>query len=60
MKPCHPYSSKTSNTYLGLDPSCKAILEKEANIATWGDLLEYYPYKYVDRSRIYRIIDLYR
>ena len=33
-------------------------MEKEANIATWGDLLEYYPYKYVDRSRIYRIIDL--
>lgn len=42
----------------GVGPKRKAILEKEANIATWGDLLEYYPYKYVDRSRIYRIIDL--
>ena len=42
----------------GVGPKRKAILEKEANITTWGDLLEYYPYKYVDRSRIYRIIDL--
>lgn len=42
----------------GVGPKRKAILEKEASIATWGDLLEYYPYKYVDRSRIYRIIDL--
>ncbi len=42
----------------GVGPKRKAILEKEANIATWSDLLEYYPYKYVDRSRIYRIIDL--
>lgn len=42
----------------GVGPKRKAILEKEANIATWGDLLEYYPYKYVDRSRIYRIMDL--
>lgn len=42
----------------GVGPKRKAILEKEASIATWGDLLEYYPYKYVDRSRIYRILDL--
>ena len=33
-------------------------MEKELQISTWGDLLEYYPYKYVDRSRIYRIGEL--
>ncbi len=34
------------------------ILNNELNIRTWGDLLEYYPYKYVDRSKIYPIREL--
>ena len=42
----------------GVGPKRKEILEKELQISTWGDLLEYYPYKYVDRSRIYRIDEL--
>lgn len=42
----------------GVGPQRKAILNKELNISTWGDLLEYYPYKYVDRSRIYKITEL--
>ena len=42
----------------GVGPKRKEILEKELQISTWGDLLEYYPYKYVDRSRIYRIGEL--
>lgn len=42
----------------GVGPKRKEILHKELNISTWGDLLEYYPYKYVDRSRIYRIDEL--
>lgn len=33
-------------------------MNRELNIHTWGDLLEYYPYKYVDRSKIYRINEL--
>lgn len=46
-------------TYLpGVGPHRKEILSKELNIHTFGDLLEYYPYKYVDRSRLYRIADL--
>lgn len=39
----------------GVGPRRKALLEKELGIKTYEDLLEYYPYKYVDRSRIYRI-----
>ena len=42
----------------GVGPKRKEILEKELHISTWGDLLEYYPYKYVDRSRIYRTTEL--
>lgn len=42
----------------GVGPRRKEILEKELHIRSWQDLLEYYPYKYVDRSRIYAIREL--
>lgn len=42
----------------GVGPRRTEILNKELNIHTWRDLLEYYPYKYVDRSRIYAIDEL--
>lgn len=42
----------------GVGPNRKDIFNKELDIRTWGDLLEYYPYKYVDRSRIYAIHEL--
>ncbi len=42
----------------GVGPRKKEILSKELNINTFGDLLEYYPYKYVDRTQIYRIAQL--
>ena len=42
----------------GVGPRRKTLLEKEAGIKTYGQLLEYYPYKYVDRSRVYSINEL--
>lgn len=39
-------------------PKKKEILSKELGIQTWRDLLEHFPYKYVDRSRIYRISEI--
>ena len=36
-----------------MGPRRTELLNKELGIATWGDLLEHFPYKYVDRSRIY-------
>lgn len=42
----------------GVGPHRKEILEKELGIKSWADLLEYYPYKYIDRSRIYTISEL--
>ena len=41
-----------------MGPRRTEILQKELGISTWGQLLEYYPYKYVDRSRIYSIDEL--
>lgn len=42
----------------GVGPKRKEILSKELGINSYNDLLEYYPYKYVDRSRIYTINEL--
>ena len=36
----------------------KEILSKELGIRSYGDLQEYYPYKYVDRSKIFHISEL--
>ena len=42
----------------GVGPKRKEMLNKELGIQTFGDLLEYYPYKYVDRRRIYLTTEL--
>ncbi|MDE6778853.1 MAG: ATP-dependent DNA helicase RecG [Alistipes sp.] len=34
------------------------ILEKEAGIRTLDDMLHYYPFRYVDRTKVYRIGDI--
>ena len=46
-------------TYLtGAGPKKTAVLARELGIETYAGLLEYYPYKYVDRSRVYRICQM--
>lgn len=42
----------------GVGPRWKKILKEELGIETYGDLLTYYPYKYVDRSRVYLIREM--
>ena len=42
----------------GVGPNRKKMLSNELGIETYGDLLEYYPYKYIDRSKIYTIHEL--
>lgn len=42
----------------GVGPSRKKILTTELGISTFGDLLMYFPYKYVDRSRLYTVKEL--
>lgn len=35
-----------------------AVLRKEFNIATFGDLLYYFPYRHIDKSHVYRVSDI--
>ncbi|WP_028897423.1 ATP-dependent DNA helicase RecG [Prevotella sp. HUN102] len=42
----------------GVGPKRKEILSKELGINSYRDLIEYYPYKYVDRTKIYLISEL--
>lgn len=50
---------ETNIAYLpGVGPKRAELLEKELNISTYGDLLYYFPYKYIDRTKFYRISEL--
>ena len=42
----------------GVGPNRKKMLSQELGIETIGDLLQYYPYRHVDRSRLYSIQEL--
>ena len=46
-------------TYLpGIGPQRAKLLEAELGIKTWRDLLYTFPYKHIDRSRLYKIREL--
>ena len=42
----------------GVGPQRAAVLNKELGICSFKDLLYYFPYKYVDRSRLYLIREI--
>ena len=41
----------------GVGPKRAALLRAELGVETFGDLLRIYPFRYIDRSRIYRIAE---
>ena len=43
----------------GVGPQRAAILNKELNIFTYGDLIQYYPLRYEDRTKFYLIRDVH-
>ncbi|MCS2891127.1 ATP-dependent DNA helicase RecG [Parabacteroides faecis] len=50
---------KRSLMYLpGVGPKKAEILRKEAGISSYEDLLFYFPYKYIDRSRFYKVSEI--
>ncbi len=52
-------SLSTDIMYLtGVGPRRAELLKKELNISTIGDLLYFFPYKYVDRSTYYKISEI--
>ena len=49
----------TPLTYLpGVGPKRAEMLEKELRLRTFGDLLYYFPYKHIDRTRLFYIHEL--
>ncbi len=42
----------------GVGPKRGELLKKELGIATFNDLLTFYPFRYVDRSKFYKIIEI--
>ena len=54
-----PDISNTDIQYLpGVGPKKAEILNKELEIFTLDDLLHYYPYKYIDKSRIFYVHEI--
>ncbi len=43
----------------GVGPKRAEILQKELGIKTFYDLIYYYPYKYIDRTKFYKIKDIH-
>lgn len=42
----------------GVGEHRERLLTKELNIRTYGDLLYHFPYKHIDRTRIYKSVEL--
>ena len=42
----------------GVGPKRAELLEAEAGIRTFGDLINYFPYKYIDKTRFYSVREL--
>lgn len=49
---------KAINYLPGIGPARAKMLEAELGIKTWHDLLYTFPYKHIDRSRLYKIREL--
>lgn len=51
--------NKRSIVYLpGVGPKKGEVLQKEAHILSCADLLYFFPYKYIDRSKFYRVAEV--
>lgn len=50
---------ETSITYLtGVGPKRAELLNKELNICSYRDILYYFPYRYIDRTKFYKVAEL--
>ena len=49
---------ETSIDYLkGVGPARADLFKKELHIFTYADLLHHYPFRYIDKSRMYQVKD---
>ncbi len=50
---------ETDITYLkGVGPKRAEVLKKEIGVKVYDDLLNYYPFRYVDKSKIFKVADI--
>jgi len=53
------YNLQSEITYLsGVGPKRAEVLNREISVFTAEDLIYYFPYKYIDRSRFYKVADV--
>ncbi|OON70580.1 ATP-dependent DNA helicase RecG [Hymenobacter sp. CRA2] len=43
----------------GMDTRRADVLAKELNLFTYGDLVQFYPFRYLDRTQFYNVVDLH-
>jgi ATP-dependent DNA helicase RecG len=43
----------------GMDTRRADVLAKELNLFTYGDLVQFYPFRYLDRTQFYHVVDLH-
>lgn len=53
-----PFLSTPIEYLKGVGPKRAELLRKELGFAVFGDLLSHFPFRYVDRTRFYRIRDI--
>tara|TARA_B100000427_G_scaffold291249_1_gene267955 strand:+ start:30 stop:218 length:189 start_codon:yes stop_codon:yes gene_type:complete len=50
---------QTSIEYVkGVGPNRAKLLKEELNILTYRDLLTFFPFRYIDRSKFYKISEI--
>lgn len=54
----HPFFEKPIEFLKGVGPQRGDLLKKELGIYTVGDLITHFPFRYVDRSKFYKIKDI--
>ncbi|MFN5223537.1 MAG: ATP-dependent DNA helicase RecG [Bacteroidota bacterium] len=56
--PKHPFLDSPIEFLKGVGPQRGEVLKKELNIFVFRDLLQYIPFRYVDRSKFHPIVDV--
>ncbi|GHT03603.1 ATP-dependent DNA helicase RecG [Bacteroidia bacterium] len=56
----YPLTADSQNImYLpGVGPKKAEVLRKEINVVSWEDMIYYFPYKYIDRSKIFKVREI--
>ena len=54
----HPQLSSELKYLPGIGPKRSELLEKELGLRTWEDLLYHFPFRHIDRTRLYHISEV--